>query len=170
MRGGGRRHIARRAAATVAAAGLIAAGLVTFAGPASAGGPVYDVTKTVVGTAPGGTQFQVAYSCTNQSPPISGTFTFGATGGTQSLQPNTTVSTCSVNETATGGAVSVAYHCDNHGHVIVTCSADGKSETTTSNAGIAAPAATLTVTNDFTPPITLAPAPPPIVAAPAFTG
>jgi hypothetical protein len=143
----GAQRVIRVAMAGVAAAGLAAGGLVVVAGPASAGLPTFDVSKVVVGTAPAGTTFTVAFSCNDDT---TGTLTFPANGGpTQNFGPQNGMVNplvCSVNETANGGAVNVAYTCSNAGNPDTVCSADGKSATFN---GGGSPAAAFTITNTF---------------------
>jgi hypothetical protein len=148
------RRVAGTAGAGLAVVALLGAGLVTaVATPAAADGFVWDVTKTVVGTAPAGTTFSVEWSCTDDS---GNTLVFPAAGGTMHFHPTVSTNvTCSVLETVSGGAVNVAYHCSS-ANVNVVCSADGKSAVLTGSP-TTGPVATFTVTNAysnfFSPPV-----------------
>jgi hypothetical protein len=152
MISGARGGMLRATCTGLAIAALMAVGFVAGAPPVVAGdrGAVFNVTKTVIGAAPSGTAFHVDWSCNNAT---GGTLSFGATGGTQSFDDNGPgASSCAINESGTGGAANVAYHCQ-ASDPSVTCGPDGKSATFT---GVPDPAGTFTVTdtysNAFSPP------------------
>jgi hypothetical protein len=125
------------------------------------------VTKTVVGDAPADADFTVHVACDDDS--VNEDVHFGATGGTKTYSDLVAGINCTVEETDSAGASSVAY-----------------SPVDVSTNGIEIVAETdnnVTVTNTFDPappvtPVTPGPevaaetaaAPAPVVAAPAFTG
>jgi hypothetical protein len=163
----------------LASLGLVACMLLALGAPASAGENMHvEVNKVVVGTAPPGTTFTVHYACTDGGP--SGDLTFDAAGNPVPANDNffndgVLGSTCTITETATGGA-SVAYACEDNG-VDASCAGSGNaatfdSPTNNSNNVI------FTVTNTFAEPApgTTAPAPAApdpataVVTTPVFTG
>jgi hypothetical protein len=140
--------------------------LVALGAPASAGQNMnVQVNKVVVGTAPPGTTFTVHYSCTDGGP--SGDLSFDATGKPVPASSNFfndgfLGSTCTLTETATGGATSVTFSCQDDG-VNASCASSGNevtfdSPTNLSNTVI------FTVTNSFVAP---APAPDAAPSAPS---
>jgi hypothetical protein len=146
----------------LASLGLVACTLLALGAPASAGENMHvEVNKVVVGTAPPGTTFTVHYACTDGGP--SGDLTSDAAGNPVPADDNffndgVLGSTCTITETATGGA-SVAYSCEDNG-VDASCADSGNavtfdSPTNNSNTVI------FTVTNTFAEPApgTAAPAP-----------
>ena len=126
----------------------LAAGLtVALSAPASAGDNLHgDVNKVVVGTAPAGTTFTVHYSCTSGP---TGDLQFDANGNPTPPSSNefnsSTSATCTISETVTGGASTVAYQCVSGGPN-VTCDPSGTSATFT---GPISANVTFTVTNTF---------------------
>lgn len=146
---------------SLAAAFVLGASVV----PAGAGDlplqPIH-VVKVVEGPVPEGTEFEIDVACENQQgPTVDETLTFPATGGEQVVGGGGASLDCTVEETITGGATSVAYQCEPFEQV--TCGADGQSFTFTSDFA----EVTVTVTNTFPEP---EPAAEPLVVAPAFTG
>jgi hypothetical protein len=166
----------------LASLALVACTLLALGTPASAGMNMHvEVNKVVVGTAPPGTTFTVHYDCSDGGP--EGDLIFDATGNPVPADDNffndgVLNSTCTITETATGGASSVAYACEDDG-INASCAASGNAVTfdsPTNNSNTV----TFTVTNTFTdptpgttPPATTAPATEAAVAvvgAPRFTG
>jgi Domain of unknown function (DUF5979) len=166
----------------LAALGLVACTLFALGTPASAGMNMHvEVNKVVVGTPPPGAMFTVHYACNNGGP--EGDLTFDAGGSPVPANENffndgVLGSTCTITETSTGGASSVAYACEDDG-VNASCSASGNEVTfdsPTNNSNTV----TFTVTNTFTDPTpaTTAPATTPpaaeaavaVVGVPRFTG
>jgi Domain of unknown function (DUF5979) len=163
----------------LASAALVACTLFALGAPASAGENLHvEVNKVVVGSAPAGTTFTVHYACTDGGP--SGDLTFDATGdpvpaNDNFFNANAPGTTCTITETATGGAV-VAYACEDDG-VNASCADSGNAvtfdspEQTSNNV-------TFTVTNTFVEPApgTASPAPgapdpaAAVVSTPVFTG
>jgi Domain of unknown function (DUF5979) len=164
----------------LATAALVACTLFALGAPASAGENLHvEVNKIVVGSAPAGTTFTVHYACTDGGP--SGDLTFDATGNPvpandNFFNANVPGTTCTITETATGGATSVAYACEDDG-VNATCAPPGN-EATFDSPDQTSNNVTFTVTNTFAEPApgTAAPAPAApdpasaIVSTPAFTG
>jgi hypothetical protein len=153
------------------------------AAPGGAGAVITNtvtIVKEVVGTPPVGTTFSVQVDCGGALPPP---VTFDANGNllsaTATFHPGPT-STCTVTETASGGASSVGYGCVSAGNgpngsdpdgSLVDCTSDNVVHFT----DVIGDSATITVTNTFvptptttTPPTT--PAPQAVQAAPTFTG
>jgi hypothetical protein len=140
------------------------------------------IGKEVVGTAPAGTTFTVQVDCTPSANPIP-TVTFDATGNATSsavFHPGPT-STCTVTETATGGASAVGYACVSAGTPANGSDPDGSLVDCTSDnvvhfTDVIGDSATITVTNTFTPAPTTTtqpaatPAAQAVQAAPTFTG
>jgi hypothetical protein len=130
----------------------LAAGVVVALGtPASAGENMHvEINKVVVGSAPAGTTFTVHYACTDGGP--SGDLTFDATGKPVPANSNffndgVVTTSCTITETGTGGATTVAYACQDDG-VNASCGPSGNevtfdSPTNTSNN------VTFTVTNTY---------------------
>jgi Domain of unknown function (DUF5979) len=168
---------------TVLAVFAVTAGvLVALGTPASAGENMHvEVNKVVVGTAPPSTTFTIHYECTDGGP--SGDLSFDASGKPVPADSNffndgVLNSTCTITETATGGAADVAYSCQDNG-VDASCAASGNevtfdSPTNNSNNVV------FTVTNTFvdatapgdgapTAPTTAEPAAT-VAGAPRFTG
>jgi Domain of unknown function (DUF5979) len=163
----------------LAAFGIAALVVAALAAPASAGQNMHvEVNKVVVGTVPPGTTFTMHYACDNGGP--EGDLTFDATGNPVPANSNffndgVLGSTCTITETGTGGATSVAYACEDDG-VNASCAASGNeitfdSPTNTSNN------VDFTVTNTFaeptpgtTAPATATPGATAVVATPVFTG
>jgi hypothetical protein len=148
--------------------GLVACTLFALGTPASAGMNMHvEVNKVVVGSPPPGTTFTVHYACNNGGP--EGDLTFDAGGNPVPANDNffndsVLGSTCTITETATGGA-SVAYTCEDDG-VNASCAASGNevtfdSPTNNSNTVI------FTVTNTFTEPTPGTTAPESAAATPA---
>ncbi len=135
--------------------------------PAGAGDLLFQpihIAKVVEGPVPEGTEFEVEVSCENSNgPTIDETLTFPAEGGLETVGGGGSSVDCTVTETVTGGATTVAYECEAIEQV--TCGADGQSFTFTSDVA----EVQVTVTNTFAEP-----APPPVaeplVVSPAFTG
>ena len=135
--------------------------------PAGAGDlpiqPIH-VVKVVEGPVPEGTTFDVHVVCEDGQggTEVDETVTFPATGGEQVVGGGGASLTCTLEETVTGGATSVAFACDPFENV--TCLADGTGFTFSSDFA----EVTVTVTNTFaTPPEPVAE---PVVVAPVFTG
>jgi hypothetical protein len=164
----------------LATAAVVACTLLALGTPASAGENLHvEVNKVVVGSAPAGTTFTVHYACTDGGP--SGDLTFDATGNPvpandNFFNANVPGTTCTITETATGGATAVAYACKDDG-VNATCAPSGNAATfdspdQTSNNVI------FTVTNTFAEPASGTAAPVPaapgpaaaVVSTPSFTG
>jgi len=165
----------------VAAAATVAATLLVLAAPASAGENMHvEVHKEVVGTPPPGTTFTVHFDCSDGGP--DGDLTFDATGDPVPANSNffndgILDTTCTLTETATGGATNVSIGCQDDG-VNASCSPSGDSvtfdsPTNTSNN------VDFTVTNTFgepAPPTTGGATPAAsepavaVVSVPAFTG
>ena len=136
------------------------------------------IKKVVVGTAPSGTTFTVSVACAENNgsgPTTTTTIHFDASGtptGSNAVgAPDFTV--CTATETVNGGASSVGYSCalifgsTDPSH-LSQCSTDGKTVTFADE--VLNDAATITVTNTFTPPSPPATEPPttaPPAAAPA---
>jgi Domain of unknown function (DUF5979) len=98
----------------LAALGLVVCTLFALGTPASAGMNV-EVNKVVVGTPPPGAMFTVHYACNNGGP--EGDLTFDAGGNPVPADENffndgVLGSTCTITETSTGGASSVADACE----------------------------------------------------------
>ena len=140
---------------------LATAAVIALGTPASAGENMHvEINKVVVGSAPAGTTFTVHFACTDGGP--SGDLTFDATGKPVPANSNffndgVVTTSCTITETGTGGASSVAYSCQDDG-VNASCEPSGNevtfdSPTNTSNN------VTFTVTNTFAgaPPATTAP-------------
>lgn len=150
--------------------------LVALGTPASAGENMHvEVNKVVVGTAPPGTTFTIHYACSGQGP--DGDLSFDATGNPVPANSNFfndgfLGTTCTITETATGGATNVAYSCEDNG-VDASCAASGNEVTfdsPTNNSNTV----TFTITNTFVEPTptgdaapTAAPASEPAAAAAA---
>lgn len=142
-------------------------GLVGLAGPVgpAGSGPIIgelQVTKAPVGDVPPGTTFEVAVDCADGT--SSTTLTFPAEGGTETIAPPQPT-TCTVTETADGGADSVSYGCVDIPRGAV---CNGAQE-----ADLAGGDAVITVTNTFDPPPPPEPPAPeagPVTADPGFTG
>lgn len=152
----------------LAAGAISALALVAVAAPASAGGNLrVDVNLVIVGTAPTGTIFTVHYVCTGGQP--SGDFQFDAAGNPLPADSNffntgAFGTTCTISETATGGAAAVAYACtDVSNGVNATCAASGDAVTFDSPT-MSSAQALFTVTNTFVA------AADPVIAGPLFTG
>jgi hypothetical protein len=141
---------------------LAAGVLVALGTPASAGENMHvEVNKVVVGSAPAGTTFTVHYACTDGGP--SGDLTFDATGKSVPANDNffndgVLGTTCTITETGTGGATTVAYNCQDDG-VNASCAASGN-EVTFDSPNNTSNNVTFTVTNTFggTSPTPTAPA------------
>lgn len=135
----------------LALVGLIAAALVALGTPASAGENLHvEVNKVVVGSAPSGTTFTVHYACTDGGP--SGDLTFDATGDPVPANDNffnasVPGTTCTITETGTGGATTVAYACEDDG-VNASCAPSGN-EVTFDSPEETSNNVTFTVTNTF---------------------
>jgi len=130
---------------------LAAGVLVALGTPASAGENMHvEVNKVVVGSAPAGTTFTVHYACTDGGP--SGDLTFDATGKSVPANDNffndgVLGTTCTITETGTGGATTVAYNCQDDG-VNASCAASGN-EVTFDSPNNTSNNVTFTVTNTF---------------------
>lgn len=162
------------------AVGLVAIAILALGAPASAGENMHvEVHKVVVGTAPPGTTFTVHYDCSDGGP--DGDLTFDAAGNPVPANSNffndgILGTTCTITETATGGATNVTYACQDDG-VNASCSASGDSVTFDSPTNLSNNV-DFTVTNTFgepTPPSTGAPTPGAepaiaVVSVPGFTG
>jgi hypothetical protein len=177
----------RNAARIFFVAAVVAAAVAVAASPGGAGAPganTVTIVKHVVGTAPEGTVFAADLNC--QSILGSGAaatpdVTFDATGSPLS---NNTFNVpagqrCTVTESETGGATSTSYACE-----ITRGSSDqigppflgnctGDNEVTFTD--VIGDAATVTITNTFTPAPTTTTQPPTIApqavqATPVFTG
>jgi len=135
----------------LASLGLVACTLLALAAPASAGENLHvEVNKVVVGSAPAGTTFTVHYACTGGGP--SGDLTFNATGdpvpaNDNFFNANVPGTTCTITETGTGGATTVAYACEDDG-VNATCAPSGN-EATFDSPDQTSNNVTFTVTNTF---------------------
>ena len=130
----------------IAAASLVALGTVVSAGE----NLHVEVNKVVVGSAPAGTTFTVHYACTDGGP--SGDLTFDATGDPVPANDNFFNSgvpgtTCTITETGTGGATTVAYACQDDG-VNASCAPSGN-EVTFDSPDETSNNVTFTVTNTF---------------------
>jgi hypothetical protein len=131
-----------------------------------------EVTKVVEGDVPEGTEFVVTIEC-DTGQPASTEFTFGAEGGSDSVELGDD-NQCVVSETEDGGAESVTYAATCTGPCVADPpTADGVVIHLQQNGGVA----TVTVTNAFPEaaappePPTEEPAPAPVVEAEAdFTG
>jgi Domain of unknown function (DUF5979) len=158
---------------------MVGGSIALAAGPGSAGGPSSNfltVEKVVVGTAPAGTTFTVEVDCQSDLGPgaaVIPTVTFDATGqATSNNMFNVPAGqSCTVTETATGGASSVGYACDMvRGQTDQTepylgyCASDNVATFT----DVIGDSATITVTNTFVAPPT--PAAAAVQIAPTFTG
>jgi hypothetical protein len=164
----------------LAAIGLVAATVAALAAPASAGQNLnVQVHKVVVGNAPPGTTFTVHYACSDGGP--SGDLSFDASGdpvpaNDNFFNANVPGTTCTITETGTGGATTVAYACEDDG-INATCAPSGN-EATFDSPDQTSTSVTFTVTNTFaepTPDTTPAgpAAPEPataVVSTPVFTG
>jgi hypothetical protein len=164
----------------LAAVALVAGTLLALGAPASAGENLHvEVNKVVVGSAPAGTTFTVHYACTDGGP--SGDLTFDATGdpvpaNDNFFNANVPGTTCTITETGTGGATTVAYACEDDG-VNASCAPSGN-EVTFDSPDETSNNVTFTVTNTFaepapdtTPAGPAAPEPATaVVSTPAFTG
>jgi len=165
----------RSSAVVLAVLGLIASALVAFSPPAFAGTNMHvDVNKVVVGTAPTGTTFVVHFDCSDGGGPT-GDLSFDAEGNPEAPASNEfndgmLGSTCTITETATGGAATVAITCEDDG-VNASCAPSGNEVTFDSPTNLSNNV-TFTVTNTFTDPVpptppVVGPAPTAPVAAPA---
>ena len=159
---------------------IVAATVLVLATPVSAGENMHvEVNKVVDGTAPPGTTFTVHFECSDGGP--DGDLTFDATGtpvpaNSNFFNDSVPGTTCTITETATGGATSVSISCQDDG-VNASCSPSGDSvtfdsPTNTSNN------VDFTVTNTFGEPVpttgaaTSVPSEPAVavVSVPGFTG
>lgn len=135
----------------LASLGLVAGTLLALGAPASAGENLHvEVNKVVVGSAPAGTTFTVNYACSGGGP--SGDLTFDATGdpvpaNDNFFNANVPGTTCTITETGTGGATTVAYACEDDG-VNATCAPSGN-EATFDSPDQTSNNVTFTVTNTF---------------------
>ncbi len=158
--------------------GVISCMILALGAPAAAGMNMrVDVNKVVVGTAPPGTTFTVHYACNSGGP--EGDLTFDAAGNPVPANDNffnngMLGSTCTITETATGGA-SVAYACEDDG-VNASCSVSGNAVTFDSPTDLSNNVA-FTVTNTFTDPTQVTTAASvgslpadAVVSVPVFTG
>jgi hypothetical protein len=164
----------------LAAAALVAGTLLALGAPASAGENLnVQVHKVVVGNAPPGTTFTVHYACSDGGP--SGDLTFDASGdpvpaNDNFFNANVPGTTCTITETGTGGATTVAYACEDDG-VNASCAPSGN-EVTFDSPDQTSTSVTITVTNTFaepapgtTPAGSAAPEPAAaVVGTPVFTG
>jgi hypothetical protein len=164
----------------LAAIGLVAATVAALAAPASAGQNLnVQVHKVVVGNAPPGTTFTVHYACSDGGP--SGDLSFDASGdpvpaNDNFFNANVPGTTCTVTETGTGGATTVAYACEDDG-INASCAPSGN-EVTFDSPDQTSTSVTFTVTNTFaeptpgtTPAGPAAPEPASaVVGTPVFTG
>jgi hypothetical protein len=155
--------VARRGAAVLAVFGFTASALIALTTPAFAGGNMHvEVNKVVVGTAPAGTMFVVHFACSDGGP--SGDLSFDAEGNPVPAASNffndgVLGSTCTITETATGGASDVAYACEDNG-VDASCASSGNEVTFDSPTNLSNNV-TFTVTDTFADPV-----PPPTVGPP----
>jgi hypothetical protein len=169
----------RRTVRILVVTGLLAAlATVGSAGPASAGFPTttLSLTKVVVGQeyAPAGAEWVIDASCIAMP---AQTFTLGDLGPREfSVDPS---ATCTVTESGTAGAASVAYTCDvvppaGGLGTVASCTVSDQGVTIEFEDGPEVDSAiSVTVTNTYTPPPTPAspaPAPGVVAAQPAFTG
>jgi Domain of unknown function (DUF5979) len=135
----------------LASLALVACTLLALGAPASAGENLHvEVNKVVVGSASAGTTFTVHYACTGGGP--SGDLTFNATGdpipaNDNFFNANVPGTTCTITETGTGGATTVAYACEDDG-VNATCAPSGN-EATFDSPDQTSNNVTFTVTNTF---------------------
>jgi hypothetical protein len=164
----------------LAAIGLVAATVAALAAPASAGQNLnVQVHKVVVGNAPPGTTFTVHYACSDGGP--SGDLSFDASGdpvpaNDNFFNANVPGTTCTVTETGTGGATTVAYACEDD-EINASCAPSGN-EVTFDSPDQTSTSVTFTVTNTFaeptpgtTPAGPAAPEPATaVVGTPVFTG
>jgi hypothetical protein len=162
------------------AAALVACTLLALGAPASAGENLnVQVRKVVVGNAPPGTTFTVHYACSDGGP--SGDLSFDASGNPvpandNFFNANVPGTTCTITETGTGGATTVAYTCEDDG-VNASCAPSGN-EVTFDSPDQTSTSVTITVTNTFAePPPGTTPAGPAapepataVVSTPVFTG
>ena len=174
---------------------VVTSSLVAFTGSAGAGIPAPDgpltIVKTVSGPVPTGTTFTVSVVC--DAPVIddggngtdTATVTFDATGQPTSPDVITFLdngASCTVTETAKGGAATTTYECEGELPAAAgvqqvapdVCDAAGPQSTPiTVNIVTLFQNATVTVNNTFVAPVVpltpLTPAPQ-VVAQPAFTG
>ena len=172
--------MARRGAALLAVLGLTASALLALSRPAFAGGNMHvEVNKVVVGTAPTSATFIVHFACSNGGP--TGDLSFDSEGNP--VPPNSNFfndgvlgSTCTITETATGGAVNVTYDCEDNG-VDASCASSGNEVTFDSPTNLSNNV-TFTVTDTFAdplPPPTVGPSPTPtpataVAGVPRLTG
>ena len=164
----------------LAAIGLVAATAAALAAPAAAGENLnVQVHKVVVGNAPPGTTFTVHYACSDGGP--SGDLSFDASGdpvpaNDNFFNANVPGTTCTITETGTGGATTVAYACEDDG-INASCAPSGN-EATFDSPDQTSTSVTFTVTNTFaeptpgtTPAGPAAPEPATaVVGTPVFTG
>jgi len=164
----------------LAAIGLVAATAAALAAPAAAGENLnVQVHKVVVGNAPPGTTFTVHYACSDGGP--SGDLSFDASGdpvpaNDNFFNANVPGTTCTITETGTGGATTVAYACEDDG-INASCAPSGN-EVTFDSPDQTSTSVTFTVTNTFaeptpgtTPAEPAAPEPATaVVGTPVFTG
>jgi hypothetical protein len=126
---------------------MVGAVFVVFAPPAAAGGDVVvTVNKVVMGTPPSGATFTVDYDCTTG---VSGSLDFdesGAPVGSNSFGDDITM-TCTLSESATGGADNVAFTCDSATAEVV-CGPGGDSFVYTPASAMTV-GVTITVTNAY---------------------
>ena len=169
-------------------AAMAAGAVAVAAAPSGAGAPranTVTIEKHVIGTAPTGTVFTVQLDCQSNLAPLAAplaapipTLSFDANGQAQSNNVFNVPAgqTCTVTETATGGASTVAYACaitrgstDQIGPPFLgNCTAGNVASFT----DVIGDHATITVTNTFVAP-TPPPAPPvtqAVQVAPTFTG
>ncbi len=147
------------------------------------GGPLLDITKVVDGDGPTG-GYVIEYTCTWDGPPVTEALAFDAAGPgapeTQQVDvPN--FSTCTVTETESNGADSVAYSCEFFPGSPASPPAEGQVEGCNDDQSASFQgtddAAEITVTNTFEPEVLPdddepdpEPQPDVVDALPAFTG
>jgi hypothetical protein len=165
------RKTARRFLVGLLVSGLWLAG---FATSATSGTAEFEVLKTVRGTPPPGTQFEVTIACEGVTiiPPGRSqvVLRFDAAGTPQ--DPSAVrfegEGTCTVTETQTGGASSVTYECAltaGDPSIPPPCTPSGpQTSPITLNVTTPRSSSSVTVTNTFEPP------PTPVVAPPRATG
>jgi Domain of unknown function (DUF5979) len=161
------RPFVRRTIGALAALVLVTGTVVALAAPAFAGGNMHvEVNLVVVGTAPAGTTFTVHYDCSPGG--LTGDLSFDAAGNPAPANSNffndgTLNSTCTLTETANGGAASVGFQCVDDG-VNATCASPTSNQVTFDSPTNLSNNVTFTITNTFVE------AAPVIEGTPSFTG
>jgi hypothetical protein len=144
-----------------------------FASSATSGSIEFEILKTVTGTPPAGTTFEVTLACdgVTVTPPGESQVVvrFDAAGTPQDVSAFqfSGEGTCTVTETQTGGASSVTYECAltmGEEGIPPPCTPSGpQSDPVTLNVTTPRSGSSVTVTNTFE-------APAPVATPPVFTG